>query len=347
VKFSKYGYKEAIFNIDSVSTINLVMQPYSYSSLTDSTIFNFNNRPNPQYWKTITLKNISAFSNVQLVAKQYDDPFNSMALKPQTRKFLFRRVGSVDVGYYKTAIALDQINTPDKDSVYLLSIKGDRYIKYLPNVAGVTEYDPEVQKVEFDKLDFTSNNTHEIALMQKQPPVMKPLDTTWHSGQTLAFPISIFVSDPDSITNDITASSTDVKVIVNGNMVYVTAPVNFTGTTTFTLTGIHDWLDKTRTYSMKVIPPEAFVPTGFTPNNDGKNDILKPIFMGKLLHCHFSIYNRYGQKVFETKDCLTGWDGRINRAKQPTNTYVYHLTYKFEGIKEVEKELKGTVTLIR
>ncbi|NOT50037.1 MAG: hypothetical protein HOP10_02025 [Chitinophagaceae bacterium] len=344
----RHGYKDANISVSSSSTIDLtnVLIPYSYSSLTDSTIFNFNNRPNPQYWKTITVKNLSTFSNVQLIAKQYDDPFAGMSLKPQTRKFAFKRVGSNAV-YYKTAIALDQINTPDKDSVYLLSVKGDRYIKYLPNVTGVTEYDPEVQKVEFDKLDFTSNNTHEIVLMQKQRPTMKPMDTIWHSGQTLVFPISMFVQDPDSIKNDITASSADVKVVVNGNLVYVTAPVNFSGTTTFTLTGTHDWLDETRVYTMKVIPPEVFIPTAFTPNNDGLNDILRPTFMGKLLYCHFSIYNRGGQKVFDTKDCLAGWNGKIQGVGQGTGSFVYYLTYRFEGVIEKEKSVKGVFTLIR
>jgi gliding motility-associated-like protein len=346
LKFARSGYKDTLFTVSTTGTLNLSMTPYSYSSLTDSTIFNFNNRPNPQYWKTITVKNLSTFSDVRLLAKQYDDPFTGMSLKPLTRKFVFRRMNS-DAAYYKTAIALDQVNTPDKDSVYLLSIKGDRYIKYLPNVTGVTEYDPEVQKVEFDKLDFTSNDTHEIVWMQKQRPAMKPMDTIWHSGQTLVFPIDMFVSDPDSIKNDITASSADVKVVVNGNLVYVTAPVNFVGTTSFTLTGTHDWLDETRTYTMKVIPPEAFIPTAFTPNNDGLNDILRPTFMGKLLYCHFMIFNRGGQKVFDTKDCLAGWNGKIQGAEQATGTYVYYLTYRFEGVNEKEKNAKGVFTLIK
>ncbi len=347
LKFSKFGYRDTIYHATGHSVINLLMQPHSYSSLTDSTIFDFYNRPNPQYWKTISVNNVSPFSNVRISAKQYDDLFPGMSLKPQTRKFEFRRVESVNVANHKTAIALDQIKTPDKDSVYLLSIKGNRYIKYLPNEAGITEYDPEVQKLAFDKLDFTSNDLHSIVLMQKQGPRMKALDTTWHSGQTHVFPIEMFVEDPDSIRNDITASSMDVKVVVNGNLVYVTAPVNFVGTTTFSLTGTHDWLNRSRTYTMKVIPPEVFIPTGFTPNNDGLNDILKPVFMGKLLYCHFTVFNRYGQKVFETTDCLKGWDGKIKGLEKGSGTYVYYLTYRFDGTSEKEKSAKGTFTIIR
>jgi gliding motility-associated-like protein len=346
--FYRFGYRKYSVDVNGPISIDLTqMQPFSYSSLGDSVVFNYTKNVNPQYWRTITLKNLSIYNNVKISAKQFDDSFTGMSLKPQTRKFVFRRINSRDAAYYKTAIALDQINTPDKDSIYLLSIKGNKYIKYLPNQVGVTEYDPEVQKVEFDKLDFTSNDVHSIVLMQKQPPRMKPVDTTWHSGQTLAFPIEMFVQDPDSIKNDITASSTDIKVTVNGNMVYVMAPVNFVGTTTFTLTGTHDWLDRTQTYTMKVIPPEVFIPNGFTPNNDGLNDVLKPVFMGKLLYCHFTVFNRYGQKVFETTDCLSGWNGRINGVEQNTGTFVYYLTYRFEETNEAEKNAKGTFTLIR
>ncbi len=345
VKFSKYGYKDVILNTDSSFHIAFSMEPYSYSSLTDSTIFNFSNQLNPQYWKTLTVKNLAATTNKQLLVMQYDDAFIGMALKPQTRKFVFRKLGSAAPASFKTAIALDQIVTPDKDSVYLLYKNGNSWVKYPANQSGVSEYDPEVQKLAFDKLYIGDNETHEIVLMQKQAPIMKNLDTLWHSGQTIAFPLSIFVSDPDSIKNDLGITSTDAKVTVNGNIVYITAPVNFKGTTTYTITGIHDFLNVTRTYIMKVIPPEVYIPTAFTPNRDGVNDVLKPIFLGKLISCHFAIFNRNGQKVFETTDCTSGWDGRIKGTGQEIGTFVWMLSYQFEG--EEKKEAKGTVVLIR
>lgn len=345
LKFSKYGYRDAVFVVDTVTSINLFMQAYSYSSINDSTVFNFANGLNPQYWKTITVKSLSATTNKQVSAMQYDDSFTGMSLKPQTRKFVFRKLGSAAPASFKTAIALDQINTPDKDSVYLLYKNGKDWVKYQANQSGVSEYDPEVQKIAFDKLYIDDNETREIVLMQKQAPIMKALDTIWHSGQTIAFPLSIFVGDPDSIKNDLSIFSNDIKVSVVGNTFYITAPVNFVGTTTYSLSGTHDFLDVSKTYIMKVIPPEVYIPNAFTPNRDGLNDVIRPTFMGKLISCHFTIFNRSGQKVYETTDCVAGWDGRIKGAVQDPGTYVWMLSYQFEG--EEKKEAKGTVVLVK
>lgn len=345
LKFTQFGYRDTSFIINMGNSINLVMVPHSYSSFTDSIFLDFNNRLNPQYWKTITVKSLSANTNKQLSVMQYDDSYIGMSLKPQTRKFVFRKLGSAAPASFKTAIALDQITTPDKDSVYLLYKNGKDWVKYQANQNGVSEYDSEVQKIAFDKLYIDDFETRELVLMQKQAPIMKNLDTIWHSGQTIAFPLSIFVGDPDSIKNDLGIFSNDVKVSVIGKIVYITAPVNFTGTTTYTLSGTHDFLDVSKSYIMKVIPPEVYIPNAFTPNRDGLNDVIRPIFMGKLISCHFAIFNRNGQKVYETTDCAGGWDGRIRGAVQDPGTYVWMLSYQFEG--EQKKETKGTVVLIK
>ncbi|MBP6023911.1 T9SS type B sorting domain-containing protein [Ferruginibacter sp.] len=346
LKFSRFGYKDTLFRVDSTTILNLSMQPSSYSSNTDSAIFNFNNKLNPQYWKAISVKNLSPIINKQVSVMQYDDSYTGMSLKPQTRKFVFRKLGSAAPASFKTAVVFDQIITPDKDSVYLLYKNGNSWVKYQANQTGVSEYDPEVQKLAFEKLYIDDNQTREIVLMKKQAPIMKtPVIIDIHSGETLQFPLSYFVSDPDSIKNDITLSSTDVKVRIVGATVYITAPVGFTGNATFTLTATHDFLDISKDFKMKVLSPGIYVPTGFTPNNDGLNDDLNPKYMGKLLTCHFTLFNRYGQKVFETTDCTKGWDGKINGVEQPTGTFVWMLSYQFDG--EAKKEMKGTTTLIR
>lgn len=346
IRFVKMGYIDTIYQVDTSMNINLSMLMRNYSSFTDSNTFNFQNRPNPQYWKTITLKDLSPIKHQQISAMQYDDSFTGMALKPQTRKFVFRNLAaSGTAAAMKTAIALDQINTPDKDSVYLLSIKEGRYFKYKANQAGITEYDPDVQKVQFDQLAIGSGQKQEIVLMQKQAPVMNALDSIWHSGQTISFPINIFVTDPDSIKNDIIVSSADLKVTVSGNRVNVTAPVGFVGTTSFSVTAEHDFIQRSRTYLMKVIPPEVYIPSAFTPNADGLNDIIRPAFLGKVVSCRLLIYNRNGQKVFDTEDCLSGWDGKIRGQVQDPGAYVYYLRYQFAG--EEEKETKGSFVLLK
>ena len=72
------------------------------------------------------------------------------------------------------------------------------------------------------------------------------------------------------------------------------------------------------------------MPSAFTPNRDGLNDVYYPLTRGIKSIKRFAIYNRYGQQVFEAKNFLPndksfGWDGKINGIDQPTGTYIYML----------------------
>jgi gliding motility-associated-like protein len=91
--------------------------------------------------------------------------------------------------------------------------------------------------------------------------------------------------------------------------------------------------------------PTVFVPSGFTPNNDGKNDVIKPIAVGIKNIEYFNIYNRWGQLLFTTTINGHGWDGKINGVLQPTNTFVW--TVKATDYTGKAYFQKGVVTLIR
>ncbi len=72
------------------------------------------------------------------------------------------------------------------------------------------------------------------------------------------------------------------------------------------------------------------MPTAFTPNRDGKNDIFYPLTRGIKTVKRFAVYNRYGQQVFERTDFLPnnrlfGWDGKLKGIDQISDTYVYIL----------------------
>lgn len=101
--------------------------------------------------------------------------------------------------------------------------------------------------------------------------------------------------------------------------------------------------------SITVNPKEClkgfYMPTGFTPNNDGKNDLLKPILLGNILQYRFLIYNRWGQLVFEATNPEKGWNGVYKDAVQDGNVYVWLCNYQLEG--EQPKTAKGTVVVIR
>jgi len=91
--------------------------------------------------------------------------------------------------------------------------------------------------------------------------------------------------------------------------------------------------------------PDVFIPSAFTPNNDGLNDVFRiPEINGQHL-LNLNIYNRYGQLIFYTDNASDGWDGTINGTPQTTGTYIYITRYSdLAGKLHI---LKGTVSLIR
>ncbi len=87
-----------------------------------------------------------------------------------------------------------------------------------------------------------------------------------------------------------------------------------------------------------------YFPNAFTPNGDGHNDLFRPVLSGHPVSYHLSIYNRWGQRIFDTTDPHKGWDGRIGGRAQDTGTYVWSCNYQFAGDKKMSR--KGTITLV-
>ena len=89
----------------------------------------------------------------------------------------------------------------------------------------------------------------------------------------------------------------------------------------------------------------VFIPNAFTPNNDGLNDIFKPLVDGHLLQYKFMIYDRNGQVVFQSNEPGKGWTGMKNGEPYNTGVFIWMCTYQLAG--EQVKVEKGTVALIR
>jgi gliding motility-associated-like protein len=69
--------------------------------------------------------------------------------------------------------------------------------------------------------------------------------------------------------------------------------------------------------------PEIYVPTAFTPNGDGTNDLLRPILVGIKSLTYFSIFNRYGEQVYSTTTMGAGWNGLYKGQMQNAGGYVW------------------------
>jgi len=95
------------------------------------------------------------------------------------------------------------------------------------------------------------------------------------------------------------------------------------------------------------IPPKpeiVYVPNIFSPNGDGNNDVLyvRSLHIKEL---KFSVYNRWGEKVFESQNKNEGWDGNYKGQPCSPDVYVYHVAIVFED--GTEESRKGNVTLVR
>lgn len=93
-----------------------------------------------------------------------------------------------------------------------------------------------------------------------------------------------------------------------------------------------------------LINPVIDVPTAFSPNGDGQNDILY-VYGAAVETVDFKLYNRWGQLVFETTNMDEGWDGKYNGKAQEMDSYAYSLYATFTDGTNASKQ--GNVTLLR
>ena len=130
------------------------------------------------------------------------------------------------------------------------------------------------------------------------------------------------------------SSIQDPVATVSGDMTYVV-----TASTVAGCTGTDTIRIKATTKS------DVVIPNAFSPNGDGRNDVLRPHAIGIKDFKYFKVFNRWGQMVFSTTNEGEGWDGRVAGQLQPLGTYVWVVMgLDFAG-KAVER--RGTVVLIR
>jgi len=86
-----------------------------------------------------------------------------------------------------------------------------------------------------------------------------------------------------------------------------------------------------------------FVPNSFSPNNDGLNDLFKPVGLN-IKDLNILIFNRWGEKIYEAND-LSGWDGTYNGVNSPQGVYIYQIVYR--DLDNHPQYLVGNITLYR
>ncbi len=86
-----------------------------------------------------------------------------------------------------------------------------------------------------------------------------------------------------------------------------------------------------------------YVPNAFTPNGDTKNETWLIPALEAYPNCTVTIYNRYGQKIYESKGYAKPWDGKFNGLQQPSGAYVYSI----DPGDKILKPIVGTVLIVR
>ena len=178
-------------------------------------------------------------------------------------------------------------------------------------------------------------------------------------------PVTIEVT-PGDVTIKYGASvqlnAIDISAVTAGPLIYSWAPDDGTlsnpnisdpiatpsVTTTYVVYGMNGYGCRdtvNETISVDATTNEC-MPTAFTPNNDGLNDVFKLCNMTYQKLVEFSIYNRWGQMVYHnTTDPAKGWDGTFNGV--PQDMGVYNYVYIIGQPDGTDKVYKGAVTLIR
>jgi len=123
--------------------------------------------------------------------------------------------------------------------------------------------------------------------------------------------------------------------LVNNEGTYSIAATNICGETKHT----------TIITSEDCITCELYVPTAFSPNNDGVNDIITPVGNCIYKNLRFKIFNRWSELVFESNNIQNGWNGFYKNSEQLVDTYTWILDYT--DSKDKRYYQKGILTLLR
>ncbi len=208
---------------------------------------------------------------------------------------------------------------------------------------------------------YNSPGSYNVVLVVANPNTCNLTDTARFTIRVLDAPIAAFVfspvqaqtNTPTTFTNNSSADAVrfrwdfgDGDSLLTNSRAPVQHQYRATGQFRACLTA-YNALGCPRQVCQTVpalVMPVIDVPNAFTPLSGDANSILYVRGYG-VSQLKFTIWNRWGQKVFETNDMNIGWDGKFKGVIQPMDVYVYTLSATFFDGVEVNK--KGDITLIR
>lgn len=177
--------------------------------------------------------------------------------------------------------------------------------------------------------------THTVSI--RTPPITMSPSQTIMPGQS----VTISVTSPGSVSYEWTPAESLSNPTIRNPLAAPLEDVYYKAT----VKGA-DGCSATDSVLIKVLPLNDFyVPSGFTPNNDGLNDDIKPIYGGHFSLQQFSIFDRWGNRLFTTKRRGQSWNGKINGVEAAAGVYVWVLQATDNQGKAYTR--KGSFVLIR
>ncbi len=121
--------------------------------------------------------------------------------------------------------------------------------------------------------------------------------------------------------------------------------INEAGTYIVTATNACGTFVDTMVLAVQNCDCKTFIPNAFSPNQDGNNDVFSVNTGCEVDNFSLSIYNRFGQRIFQSSDAAKGWDGNHNGTPVDVGAYFYYI--KFKGPRGGDFTQKGDLVLIR
>jgi gliding motility-associated-like protein len=262
-----------------------------------------------------------------------------------------------DTACIQTALSVDFQLNPMPDSVkcgsqtVTYNIPGANNIILLPNT-GYTFNGDSTQII------FNNSSTTTYTIIAESNGPCPGKDTLVFNVVVEPVPISTVTSSNDvaTIDNPTFSMSGGATNTVKWEWYYnnVLVSTQSTYNPTFNSLGIHcvtlvsynnEGCTDTMVKCVEVVPDMSVtIPNVFSPNGDGKNDMFTAISKN-IPKCEFSIFNRFGNVVFNTTDPKVGWNGKTNGTDCEVGTYYYQFIYT--DSRKKRKVVKGDVNLVR
>jgi gliding motility-associated-like protein len=204
---------------------------------------------------------------------------------------------------------------------------------------------------------YTAAGVYTITFIVQNPGACNQIDSFKRTIKVLPAPTADFTFTPMKAETNVPTTFTNQSINAvryywefgdntNSTAINPVHQFNKTGTYRTCLTAYNSF--GCPSTICKDVPAEVVpiigLPTGFSPNGDGQNDVLY-VRGAAIQTMDLKIYNRWGQLVFHTTSKETGWDGTFNGQPQPIEAYGYVLNVSFiDGSAQL---LKGNITLLR